>query len=263
MIKQSWVVSDNERKRIISLHENATKKQYLITEQSDSNFTINFGDTFKSGEYMLSPEFQSEVSERVQEIVKFIKGKNLKNVKIIITPGESQVTNQQGFEVVGSLAKKRAEVLKDYLEKLLPKLLQFVPSFEIQEPVIGKTPYTKGQDKDSPSYKREQFVNVTVDTSAAENSPRESSLGEPIYLNNRLIALLDVPFRKSDSDSSSGQLDTTKIDFSFNVVKPDTQPPQIIEKYKIPWQWWNKTIGPTNTITQENYDFIRSNFTKL
>jgi outer membrane protein OmpA-like peptidoglycan-associated protein len=39
MIKQSWVVSDDERKRIISLHENATKKQYLIREQESGTTT--------------------------------------------------------------------------------------------------------------------------------------------------------------------------------------------------------------------------------
>jgi outer membrane protein OmpA-like peptidoglycan-associated protein len=40
MIKQSWVLSDDERNRIISLHENATKKQYLIREQ-ESGVTTN------------------------------------------------------------------------------------------------------------------------------------------------------------------------------------------------------------------------------
>jgi len=40
MIKQTWVVSDDEKRRIISLHENATKRQYLIKEQ-DSGSTVN------------------------------------------------------------------------------------------------------------------------------------------------------------------------------------------------------------------------------
>jgi hypothetical protein len=165
--------------------------------------------------------------------------------------------------VVGSLAKKRAEVLKDYLEKLLPKLLQFKPSFVVADPVIGKTPYIKGQDKDDPKFKKEQFINVTVDTSVGETTPKKSSVGEPVYMNNRLIALLDTPIRDSKSDSSSGLLDVSRTDFTFSVVKPDTQPLQIVEKYKIPWQWWNQNVGPTNVIDQKDYDYIRDNFTKI
>jgi len=37
MIKQKWNISEDERKRILNLHESATKKQYLIKEQSESN----------------------------------------------------------------------------------------------------------------------------------------------------------------------------------------------------------------------------------
>jgi outer membrane protein OmpA-like peptidoglycan-associated protein len=37
MIKQTWVVNEEEKRRILSLHENATKKQYLIKEQESGN----------------------------------------------------------------------------------------------------------------------------------------------------------------------------------------------------------------------------------
>lgn len=40
MIKQSWVVSDDEKRRIISLHENATKRQYLIKEQDTESESL-------------------------------------------------------------------------------------------------------------------------------------------------------------------------------------------------------------------------------
>jgi hypothetical protein len=33
MIKQTWQISDEERNRILSLHESATKNLYLMSEQ--------------------------------------------------------------------------------------------------------------------------------------------------------------------------------------------------------------------------------------
>lgn len=37
MINQTWNISDDERKRILHLHENATKKLYLVREQGEVN----------------------------------------------------------------------------------------------------------------------------------------------------------------------------------------------------------------------------------
>ena len=54
-----------------------------------------------------------------------------------------------------------------------------------------------------------------------------------------------------------------KQNVTFKIVKPDTQPPIILDEYQIPWQWWNEKIGPSSTISQENYDYIINNFTKI
>ena len=126
MISQNWIISEGERGRILNLHENATKKQYL-TEQIQKSQSVDFGSVFPSGQYILSNNFSNEISQKVQDIVTFIQGKNLKNVTIEIESGESRVTNQDPFGEPGSLATARAKELKKYLDRTLPKLLNLKP----------------------------------------------------------------------------------------------------------------------------------------
>lgn len=263
MIKQDWKIDDSEKNRIIQLHEIATKNLYIIKEQIETKKTINFGDTFASGQSRLTPEFESSVSTKVQEIVEFIKGKKLNSANIIIQPGESQVTNQPPFSTVGSLAMARANSIRDYLNKVLPKLLSFTPNITISRPIIGSTPYSRGDNKNDSRYRAEQFVNVIVDVSKSDDITRNSSVGEPIYLNNKVVALIEKPFVNSKTVSNSGNLDINREVLIFKIVKPDTQPPVVVSQYSIPWQWWNEKIGPSSTISQENYDYIISNFKKV
>jgi hypothetical protein len=39
MIKQTWEISNEERNRILSLHESATKNHYLMSEQLETGGT--------------------------------------------------------------------------------------------------------------------------------------------------------------------------------------------------------------------------------
>ena len=263
MIKQDWKIDDKEKNRIIQLHETATKNLYIIKEQIEDKKTIPFGDTFASGQSRLTPEFESSVSAKVQEIVGFIKGQKLKDVNIIIQPGESQVTNQPPFSTVGSLAMARANSISDYLNKVLPKLLPFTPKITINRPIIGSTPYSKGNNKNDSRYRAEQFVNVIVNVTKSDDIKRDSSIGEPIYLNNKVVALINKPFVSSKTTSDSGNLDINRETVTFKVVKPDTQPPVVVSQHSVPWEWWNEKIGPSSTISQENYNYIISNFKKV
>lgn len=255
MISQNWVISESERGRILNLHENATKKQYL-GEQIQKNHVIDFGSVFPSGQYILSNNFSNEISQKVQDLVEFINGKNLKNVTIEIESGESRVTNQDPFGEPGSLATARANELKKYLDRTLPKLLNFTPKVVVKTPVIGTTPYKVGNNKNDPRYTKEQFVRAVIVSDAEQDWTRKSSQGEPIYLNNRLIALYEKPFVDSKSTGQSGNLDFNRQDVIFKVVKPDTQPPQVVKEYKVPWSWWNENIGTSNAITQDIYNSI-------
>lgn len=269
MIKQTWNISEDEKNRILNLHESATKNLYIIKEQTETKKTINFGDTFASGQSELTPEFQSSVSAKVKEITEFIKGQNLKSANIIIQPGESRVTNQPPFTSEGSLARARANSIMNYLNGVLPNLLSFKPNITIREPLIGTTPYVKGNDKNDPRYRAEQFVNVIVDTTIKNNPTpepykRDSDIGEGIYMNNYLIGYIKEPMVKTTDVKNPGFQDLNYQNLIFTEVKKDTVPTQIIAKYEIPWQWWNKDrdYATTNTISQNDLTKIKS-FKKL
>jgi hypothetical protein len=62
------------------------------------------------------------------------------------------------------LAKKRAEVLKSYLEKTLLPVLPVKPVIEVTTPVIGQTPWENKKGKDHEDYKKEQYVNASVES---------------------------------------------------------------------------------------------------
>lgn len=241
----------------------------ILMEQNVQPFTVDFGNTFSSGRYEFTPNYAGAVNEKIIQIVTYIKNKNLKNFKIVITPGESQVRNQINPETgvrfgVGELAQKRAEVLKGYLDKVLRASLSFQPNVEVTKPIIGQTP--AGGDKNDPKYTAEQFVKVSVViTSVSDPKPqpfnKNADIGEGIYMNNFLIGYIQVPSRKTNSPTDPGSLNTGRQDVIFTEVKKDTQPPIPIGTYHIPFSWWNqRPNATTHTITPDELSYIRSNF---
>jgi hypothetical protein len=137
-------------------------------EQPKSNkilYTDNFGNQFDSGKYSFNPSYTDIVNEKIVKIADFIKDGDIKDFKIVINSGESQVPNQPPFDKEkGSLAKKRAEILKAYLEKTLLPVLPVKPVIEITSPVIGQTPWDDKKGKDHEDYKKEQYVNASVES---------------------------------------------------------------------------------------------------
>ena len=126
------------------------------------NFTVDFGSNFESGKYDLDTNYQKNINDKVTEIVNFIKGKKLKNFKLVITPGESKVPNQAPFKEPGSLAAKRGEILKGYLTIALKNALSIDPQIEVSQPIVGKTEWDPKLGKDNDVYKKDQFVRVSV-----------------------------------------------------------------------------------------------------
>jgi hypothetical protein len=162
-------------KKIIKLKESDLFKivNDIITEQVQQAqqpqqntvlYTDNFDNVFESGRYQFTPSYLENVTKHTNKLIEFIKGKQLNNFKIIIQAGESKVTNQAPFDKKeGSLANARAEYLKQYLTTYLQKVLNYTPTIEIADPIIGTYPYTRGvSDKDDINYKKEQFIKVNV-----------------------------------------------------------------------------------------------------
>jgi hypothetical protein len=278
MIKQTWNIGSEEKSRILNLHESATKNLYLIKEQLTPNapFTIDFENAFTSGQYNFTPKYMNVVNDSVTKISDYIKGKNLKDFKLVITPGESQVPNPKGFEQKGSLAIKRAEVLKKYLETSLPPILNMSPQIDISAPVIGTTKWDDKLGKDNDVYKKEQFVRVSVvvNTKSVPPPPVETQYkvtakdSEEIYFktqySNYLGAFAQVPSRLSTNIKDAGALDTGRQDVTLKIVKKDTVPFQVTDVYLVPFSWWNNRIAAeTNSLYPQDLEYIKKNFKRL
>jgi hypothetical protein len=179
MISQNWDIPSDEVKRILMMHENATKNLYLINEQSpqivtttsteESKFPlINLGDKFEYGKYD-SEIVKSEIEKLKPKIEDFIKKSDSSNFTINISAGESRVTNPKGFEAKGSLALARANSVKKYFEEIFPDLIEKgvlvikTPS-SVNDVKIGETPYGGPGSGDfkkpekKVKYDQEQFV---------------------------------------------------------------------------------------------------------
>jgi hypothetical protein len=187
MIKQTWDINEDEKNRILNLHENATKLQYLTLEQSGQQSgpgvtttvkTSNtefpkqqLGNQFKFGEYQ-SDAVKKSIETLKPKIEEFIKNSGGKQFTVNISAGESNVTNPKGFETKGSLALARANSVKQYFQEILPELIKngtlvIQGPTDVSQVIIGKTPYdkTKGDNKNPElikQYRQEQFVNFDI-----------------------------------------------------------------------------------------------------
>jgi hypothetical protein len=177
MIKQTWNINEDEKNRILNLHESATKRMYLSEQKtttitSDTSFPIQYiGNKFEYGQYQ-SDEVKKSIVGLKPKIEEFIKNSGGKQFIVNITAGESNVTNPKGFETKGSLALARANSVKQYFQEIFPELIKNgtltikVPA-DANGVVFGKTPYdkTKG-DYNNPKkrelYNQEQFVNFDI-----------------------------------------------------------------------------------------------------
>lgn len=184
MIKQNWGIGNNEKNRIISLHEKYTKNHYLLNEQNEKrveSITIPLNMNWGMGKYKITPEQQKEIVKRLGEIQNFIFKHKNSDITIQIESGESRVTNydtEVGNNKIlpeGDLARFRANSVIDILKRnfqilIDKKSIQKMPTFP--EPIIkiGDTPYTKGSnDLKDPNkiekYKSEQFVRAIISVS--------------------------------------------------------------------------------------------------
>jgi hypothetical protein len=104
MIKQTWEISQEERNRIISLHESATKNFYLMTEQNEVTEWDLLGFTVsKEGEryyVILQPDTSIEIPTINQLSIQIIKSQYDKN-KLVYKPTELTQNALKVGEVMG------------------------------------------------------------------------------------------------------------------------------------------------------------------
>lgn len=181
MIRQSWNIDDSERRRILVLHENATKNLYLMEQKTASKSfpRTNLGDKFEFGKYE-SENVKKILTSLKPKIEDFMKTSDLSKFIVNIVAGESQVTNPPGFEEKGSLALARANSVKKYFEELFPELIKngslvINAPKDVSEVKIGKTPYNKANSQEFKQkyvkeYSQEQFVDFDITGEGIEAS---------------------------------------------------------------------------------------------
>jgi hypothetical protein len=180
MIKQSWNILEEEKNRILSLHEDATKKHYLLREQNESRTesqTIPLNTNWQSGKWKLTANQTNTLTQQLNKITNFINQHKGSKVTIQIRAGESRVANYDK-EVTpkkklepGVLSERRGsslvEFLKGYFETLLKKgLISEMPNIPKSLSVIGNTPYAGVNDLNDSTrvaqYNAEQFVEAII-----------------------------------------------------------------------------------------------------
>jgi hypothetical protein len=270
------LLNEDQVKRIISqvISEQSQPQKPIVTP-----FTVDFGNGFESGQYKISPNYEQTVNGKVQQILDYIKGKNIKDFKVVITPGESKVTNQPPFQVKGSLASARSTELKNYLTPIFQKSFSIPIVIEIAKPIIGQTPWDpKTGNKDDAKYKAEQFVKVSIilttqitptPTPPVENPYKITALDKesiffPTQYSNYLGAFAQYPTRESSDIKDAGNLNTGTQDVTLKIIKKDTVPFQVTDVYLVPFAWWNnRTAATTNSLYPEDLDYIKKNFKRL
>ena len=186
MIKQNFNIDSNEVVRILKMHENATKKHYLISEQvkqiqklEPKTFELP-AQTFASGYHSansLNANQKQQITNVLEQIANYIKQYKGVPMEIQITTGESQPTNfdKENNKKLGSgeLANLRGQTITKILEDFFNGLVQKgqlpsmpkIPEFKTE---IGKTP--RGLDPKHPKYQAEQFIRFSVVSSGEVTS---------------------------------------------------------------------------------------------
>lgn len=220
MIRQTWNLGDDEKLRILNLHESATKNLYLFEQTSvvvgtetkieNKKFPkTNLGDKFEFGKFE-SETVKKLLSDLKPKIEDFIKNSDSSKFIVNLDAGESQVTNPKGFEQKGSLALARANSVKKYFEELFPELIKkgtlvINTPKDVSEVKIGKTPYNKAQSQTfktryGKEYSEEQFVNFDI-----------TGEGSKKILTQNTILLCNTPPLKSSGGYLTPEQDYTQI----------------------------------------------------
>lgn len=180
MINQNWNISEDEKKRILFLHERATKNNYLIFEQSETESNTSNLNVPKPISFDLKNEFQSgsstltgttEIDDAITQINSYYtKYNNAFKVSIEIESSESKVTQKEGM---GALSKKRLETLKKYLKGKIPDNINIIEKdMKAQGPEWPYTARTRPDGteilpnekitKNDKMYTEFQYVKLTV-----------------------------------------------------------------------------------------------------
>jgi len=254
MIKQTWEISQEERNRIISLHESATKNLYLVSEQNTAepekdSISLTKRVEFPSG-FHSSSAVNLETLIDLSKIEEFLKKYKDKKIVIKLKSSESQVPNNDN-EVTpkkrlnpGDLSKMRYQTIQTFMTEWLNGLvskgiISQVPKFINTQPYIDTTtPWDPKSSPKDPKYTKHQFVEIEVNaegqiepkkTLTPEFQKVETSRTEYSTTNNYNTALFYnysyapgavLGMSQSEAESLPGALLTMNREFVLDTPAP-------------------------------------------
>tara|TARA_R110000868_G_scaffold82871_3_gene233823 strand:+ start:2124 stop:3329 length:1206 start_codon:yes stop_codon:yes gene_type:complete len=179
--------------------------------------SLDFSETFKSGATSL--QNSEAIKEKIAGLKKWADDNKGTNYKITIVAGESNVTNPTGYEQKGSLAKARAEMIKQLVGQVV------TGPIDIQV-VKGTEKYVKGKDKaDDPKYTREQFIRIDISVEADDLcsfAPKEKDIKQGTAA-TQYVTFNKVVSGEGDVTISPGQIPDRLVILDGNGnVKGDT-----------------------------------------
>lgn len=178
MIKQTWEISNEERNRIISLHESATKNFYILSEQNTAEtekdtISLTKRVEFPSGFHSASAVNLENLID-LSKIEEFLKRYKDKKIVIKLKSSESQVPNNDK-EVTpkrplkpGELSKMRYQTIQTFMtnwlnglisKRIIPKMPEFINT---QPHIDTTTPWDPKLSPQDPRYTKHQFVEIEV-----------------------------------------------------------------------------------------------------
>ena len=140
--------------------------------------TADFSQTFQSGKFAIK---DSKINVKLNTLKDWIKKNSNRKYKIVITAGESKVTNPAGTGE-GGVAMKRAKAMEKMLNTFIKQPVEIRTE-------IGTTSYDSTKDnKDDPKYQEEQFVRVDIETETSNlcgfsvNKPGQEGTAQNNYI---------------------------------------------------------------------------------
>ena len=179
--------------------------------------SLDFSETFKSGATSL--QNSEAIKEKIAGLKKWADDNKGTNYKITIVAGESNVTNPAGYEQKGSLAKARAEMIKQLVGQVVTGPIDV-------KVVKGTEKYVKGKDKaDDPKYTKEQFIRIDISVEADDLcsfQPKEKDIKQG-EARTQFVTFNKVVSGEGDVTISPGQIPDRLVILDGNGnVKGDT-----------------------------------------
>ena len=214
MIRQSWTINEDERKRILNLHENATKGYYILKEATDPNkISFNINKSFPSGKYIISDT--SEIDNAISQIQSLLKSGKGNFDTIVINSSESKVPNQGVGLDSGVLSQKRGEEVMKYIKSKIGD------STNIQLNNLGPQgpEWDKNKGSKHPDYTKYQYVTLTLSAEKCNfDIDYKGIQGLP---KNNFIAILPPPY--TNVLSGKGKLSFYTGTMPDRLIITDTQ----------------------------------------